>query len=74
MDGGNMNAGFYKKDGDVLLYGPNGIYTPTFSLLKENKDNYTYPVDGWYWFDDDGSAYSFFNLVKPQIEENNNVI
>lgn len=57
-----MNAGFYKKEGDGLLYGPNGIYTPTSSLLKENKDDYTYPIDGWYWFDDEDSAYSFFNI------------
>lgn len=42
-------AGFYKIDGDELLYGPNFVYGPTFTLVKENKDSYQYPVDGWVW-------------------------
>jgi|688.fasta_scaffold01323_15 hypothetical protein len=45
-------SGFYKNDNGDLLYGTK-IYGPygNFYLTKEEKDNYTYPVDGWYWFD-----------------------
>ena len=42
---------FYKKDNDDLLSAPNSVTGPNFELLSENKDTYTYPVDGWYWFD-----------------------
>jgi len=42
-------AGFYKLDGEELLYGPNFVYAPTFTLLKANKDAYEYPVEGWVW-------------------------
>lgn len=69
-----MNAGFYKKVDGQLLYGPNAIYAPSFTLLITNKDEYSYPVDGWYYFETDTEAYNFFNLTKPEPVEDNNVI
>jgi hypothetical protein len=27
------------------------VYGPNLELIRENKDDYTYPVDGWEWFD-----------------------
>jgi hypothetical protein len=46
-------SGFYKQDENgVWLYAPNFVYAPNFELLRENKDNYTYPIDGWVWFDE----------------------
>jgi hypothetical protein len=57
-----MNAqGFYKLDGQ-LLYGPNFVLNAQYELRKEQKDSYTYPVDGWYWFADENAARSFFGL------------
>ena len=61
-------SGFYKLDGDQLLYGPNFVYGPTFTLLREDKDQYTYPVDGWYWFDSEQLAREYWNLPEPTIE------
>lgn len=58
--------GFYKLDGD-LLYGPNFVLNANYELRKETKDNYTYPVDGWYWFDSEIEARAFFNLPSPEI-------
>ena len=57
-------SGFYKNENSGLLYAPNFVYGPyqTFSLLKENKDHYTYPVEGWYWFDSEVEAKAFFDL------------
>tara|TARA_R110000868_G_scaffold283664_1_gene544097 strand:+ start:287 stop:466 length:180 start_codon:yes stop_codon:yes gene_type:complete len=45
-------SGFYKFEDDNWLYAPNGVYGPTFTLLIELKDTYTYPVDGWNWYDE----------------------
>ena len=60
--------GFYKKDNDILLCGPNYIINENYNLYKEQKDSYSYPIGGWYWFDDEDSAYEFFGLEKP-VEE-----
>jgi hypothetical protein len=49
-------SGFYKRDGDELLYGPNLVEGPTFILLRENYTEYNYPIDGWSWYDDEVSA------------------
>ena len=57
-------SGFYKLDGEELLYGPNfvlGTYS-AYELRKETKDTHTYPVDGWYWFDSEENAKVFFKL------------
>ena len=58
---------FYKLDDGLLLEGPNAVYAPTFTLLKEDKDIYTYPIDGWYWFNSDEEAREFFNLPPQEI-------
>ncbi len=54
-------SGFYKLDGD-LLYGPNFVLNANYELYKEEKDAHTYPVDGWYWFDDEEQARVFFGM------------
>lgn len=56
-----MGAGFYKLDGD-LLFGPNCVLSGNYELHAEQRDSYTYPVDGWYWFDDETTAKTFFGL------------
>ena len=58
-------GGFYKPDGLTLMYAPNFVVSSMFELLRSNKDNYEYPIDGWQWFDDEDSAYSFYGLEKP---------
>ncbi len=54
-------SGFYKLDGD-LLYGPNFVLNANYELYKEEKDTHTYPVDGWYWFDDEEQARLFLDM------------
>lgn len=58
-------AGFYKNDGQ-LLYGPNSVTGPSFDLIKEDRHLYTYPVDGWYWFDSADAALEFFELPPAE--------
>ena len=55
--------GFYKNDG-TLLYGLNFVLNANYELRKETKDDYTYPVDGWYWFDTRQEALDFFGIVE----------
>lgn len=69
-------SGFYKKDIEIL-HAPNLVYNNDYTLNADLKDDYTYPVDGWYWFDDIESAYLFFDEPLPQwyidhLEEFNN--
>ena len=45
-------SGFYKLEDENWLYAPNGVYAPTYTLLVELKDTYTYPIDGWSWYDE----------------------
>lgn len=54
-------AGFYKKSTflnedlteDISWeYAPNFVYAPDYTLVKELKDTYEYPIDGWAWYDE----------------------
>ena len=52
---------FYKRDGEDLLTAPNFVHAPGFSLKAEDQATYTYPQDGWYWFDNLNQAMTFFS-------------
>lgn len=56
--------GFYKIDsgGGMLLYGRFYVLNAEYELHRHLKDDFTYPVDGWYWFDSEEEAKQFFNL------------
>lgn len=62
---------FFKNDNNVLLEGVNKVNSPTFTLIKEDKDTYNYPVDGWYWFDTEAEAIDALGII---IEEEDAVI
>ncbi len=49
-------SGFYKRDGDELLFAPNAVYAPEFTLLREEKDQYQYPINGWIWAENSEEA------------------
>ena len=59
-------SGFYKLDGS-LLYGPNYVLNANYELRRETRNDHSYPVDGWYWFDTEEEARLFFDL--PEVEE-----
>ena len=60
---------FFKKESEDLINVGELISTPSVTLTKETKDEYTYPQDGWYWFDTEDEAYSFFGLEKEISNE-----
>ena len=42
-------AGFYKKDDNQILTAMSIVEGPNYLLVIEDKDKYTYPIDGWYY-------------------------
>lgn len=56
--------GFYKKTDNDILKGENFVFSPVVTLKAEDKDSYTYPQDGWYWFDSFDEALIFFAGLK----------
>jgi len=59
------DSGFYKKNpaSDHLLYGRFYVLNQSYELWRDEKDTYTYPVDGWYWFDSETEAELFFQSL-----------
>jgi hypothetical protein len=67
-----LKPGFYKETEEGWYYAPNAVYNGDYSLLKEQKDTYPFPVDGWRWYDDEPEGFvDIFN--KPEEEEEDNV-
>lgn len=58
-------SGFYKADGNNLLYGKHFVLNNTYELRRETKDQHIYPVDGWKWFDNEESARTEYNIPVP---------
>jgi hypothetical protein len=73
--GANMEntSGFYKDDEGNLLFAPNGVTGPTYDLQPINHEAYTYPVEGWYWFDTEAEAREFFGLPPAPEPQPDNV-
>lgn len=58
-------SGFYLYQDGSLAFGPNFVESKDFQIYREQKNSYTYPVNGWYWFDSEDEARQFFNCPKP---------
>lgn len=66
-------SGFYKINSDKnILYASLLVMNKEYTIKKELKDTYSYPIDGWYWFDTEDEAYAFFGIEKPKTEVLNN--
>jgi hypothetical protein len=53
--------GFYKLDNGEMLYAPNIVEGPGYVLFINEKDTYTYPVDGWVYADSQENASVLLN-------------
>jgi hypothetical protein len=57
--------GFYRKAGEVIKFFPGRVLKNGQLILDiEKKDEYTYPVDGFYYFDSKEEADAFFKNFK----------
>lgn len=61
-------SGFYKIDGDTLHHAIESVFSKDWELHVDTRTEYEYPVAGWYWFDSEAEALSFFNLPLPPPE------
>lgn len=63
-------SGFYLlesggTDGSALLFAPNFVDSPWYSISREHKDTYEYPVHGWRWFESRQEALDFHGVADP---------
>lgn len=56
--------GFYCFEDGVLIYAPNKVMNKDFTLDKSKKDEYTFPVNNWHWFNSSDEANTFFNIEQ----------
>jgi len=56
---------FYKIDGTELLEAPTTVQGPDYALYENQHEEYTYPVEGWYWFSDRETAVVSLGYVEP---------
>lgn len=42
---------FFKRENNQIYTAENFVKHKDYELTKENKNQHTYPVDGWYWFE-----------------------
>ena len=59
---------FYKLENEEVQIVETCIAGTDLDLHYLEKDIYTYPVQGWYWFDTIEEAYEFFGLVYEQLD------
>ena len=62
-------SGFYKKNEDLstLYFARDFVSNSEYELQRASKNNYQYPVDGWYWFETLESAMAL--LTAPNTLE-----
>lgn len=59
---------FFKKEETEILQAPNFVLGSDFELRVEEKDTYTYPVQGWYWFETlDEAIVAFSSLITSPV-------
>jgi len=58
--------GFYKNDDGLLLWSADKVIGDNFELLIDQKDTYSYPIEGWIWADSELIARQSLECYKEQ--------
>jgi len=58
-------SGFYKNTNGNVCYAKHSVDAPTFTLIAAQHQSYTYPIDGWHWFNSEEEAYISFGIPIP---------
>ena len=62
--------GFYKKDSNSIMFGPS-VESPNYILVIDNKDQYTYPYDGWVYANSLDEAIAIFaSIAENEVIQN----
>jgi len=67
-------SGFYLYQDGGIAHAPNFVENKDYQLYRHLKDIYSYPVNGWYWFDSINDAYLFYNIPLPKPQNENYLI
>jgi hypothetical protein len=64
---------FYKQTEEGVLKADTMVATPNYTLKAEDRNEYTLPIDGWYWFSTDEDASLHFGVpvgdsFPPDVE------
>jgi hypothetical protein len=63
-------SGWYKQDpGGQLLFGRFYVLNADYELYRHLKDTYTYPIDGWSWYESEEEARTALGIVEPPTPE-----
>ena len=62
-------SGFYKNENGMLLFAPNLVLNKNYQLVKEKKDEYKYPIDDWYWFDNEEEARLELSIEEKILDK-----
>lgn len=67
MDGGGLmnTSGFYKNDAGALLWAPNFVQGPGFTLDCTEPGDWTLEVNGWAWFNSQEEAEAAYGITAP---------
>jgi hypothetical protein len=73
-----MNGqGFYisANDNVNVFFAPTAVYFPDgTNIMTSNYTNYTYPINGWTWYENEDLARAAMSLPSvEQIEANANI-
>lgn len=55
---------FYKYENNELTFGQYIAFASGETLHIDFKDTYTYPVEGWYYFETEQEAKEFFGIQE----------
>lgn len=64
-------AKFYKNDNGVLQESEQVFFQDGTCLLISEYESYSYPINGWYYFNTEEEAGTFFNINLPTIDSLN---
>lgn len=59
---------FFKHADGKLLFGERFVTGPGYDLSADRRDEYKYPVDGWFWFDTEDEARAHFGMPEEPVE------
>jgi hypothetical protein len=63
--------GFYKNDDGFLVWSADKVINNNFELHLNQKDTYSYPVEGWIWAENEEEAKSVLGIIDEVIEMDN---
>jgi len=63
-------SGWYKQDpSGALLFGRFYVLNANYELHRHLADTYTYPIDGWSWYESEELAKAALGIVDPPTAE-----